>query len=891
MIAASGPIVRTPTLEQLREYAARLEQERQIPEGLYSTLVQAESSWNPQAVSPTGARGLAQIIPSTGRQPGFGVQPVKNIDDPFENLRFGSDYLGAMLKRYNGDKEAALLAYNQGPGYADKWIRAQRNFAALPEKVRAEGQPYVQKILRGIADAVIPAAYAADEPDAGFAQLESELDAVAAPDLDSGLEADLDAFAELDAQAPQEDMRSAAAQQAPASQVEYVSRAIAEPSLGAAQLVSRPIAWGAQFLPEGEFRTTLENLPQSVDAATKSNSETLNANDPEGFPYARMAGNVVGSIPQAVGAAAAVPAAIATRVGAMAPVARRAIQGAAVGAAGGAATPVADTEDGFARQKALQTAGGAVVGGALGPAAGKLGEWVSGLAGVVVNTARRVFGGNVNPQQAEAVLEATLKAQGIDPSQLNRAMKDQLKVEVQKALNAGGGINEEALANKTVFNALGIRPTKGQITRDPKQWQDEFNLRQLTGGEALMDQYRNATVGLSRNLNEVRAGTGGADVTPYAAGEKAIETLARADKRIKGGVDAAYDAARAEVGIHTPLNSRSFADRVIQQLDDQQVGDKLPAAFRTTLNQISAGEFPFTIQKAEQVLRAANQRAANTQDKVERFALGIFQKELRDAIDKAGSAEGQAAAAAFQNARKLASGRFKLHEVTPALKAVADGDITADDFLKKFVVGAKVEELAQLKRFLTTPTTSTERALVPYEGATGEMQYAGVQAWNNIRAQLIDKLKAASIQGEGNDIRFLQASYNKALNSLPEEKLRILFSPSEIQKLRFIGKAGRAIQQEPAGAVPNRSGTAAAMLNRIGAVLETIPGLGPFGGVIVRGTLKAGQGGVNAAKAARAQGSAPISTPRNALIPPEYLDILSLGGGLAGGAAINPLSQ
>jgi hypothetical protein len=81
-------------------------------------LIQQESGGNPNAVSPKGARGATQVMPATGREPGFGVRPLQN-DSHEENVRFGRDYLAAMLSRYPGRPDLALGAYNAGPGRAD----------------------------------------------------------------------------------------------------------------------------------------------------------------------------------------------------------------------------------------------------------------------------------------------------------------------------------------------------------------------------------------------------------------------------------------------------------------------------------------------------------------------------------------------------------------------------------------------------------------------------------------------------------------------------------------------------------------------------------------------------------------------------------------------------
>jgi soluble lytic murein transglycosylase-like protein len=79
-----------------------------------------ESRGNPNAVSPKGAVGTMQTMPSTLKDPGFGVSPAKNTSSD-ELERVGKDYFDAMYEKY-GDMDKALAAYNFGPGNLDNAI-------------------------------------------------------------------------------------------------------------------------------------------------------------------------------------------------------------------------------------------------------------------------------------------------------------------------------------------------------------------------------------------------------------------------------------------------------------------------------------------------------------------------------------------------------------------------------------------------------------------------------------------------------------------------------------------------------------------------------------------------------------------------------------------------
>jgi soluble lytic murein transglycosylase-like protein len=102
---------------------------------LLSALVWQESRWNPSAISPKGAIGLAQLMPGTARD--LGVNPA----DPAANLIGGARYLRQLLDQFDGDVERALAAYNAGPGR----VRSAGGIPAI-----AETRAYVASIVRHI---------------------------------------------------------------------------------------------------------------------------------------------------------------------------------------------------------------------------------------------------------------------------------------------------------------------------------------------------------------------------------------------------------------------------------------------------------------------------------------------------------------------------------------------------------------------------------------------------------------------------------------------------------------------------------------------------------------------------------------------------------------------
>jgi soluble lytic murein transglycosylase len=101
---------------------------------LVKAIIQAESSFNPRAVSKKGARGLMQIMPEN-----FPALNIKDPFDPQQNIMGGTRYFRSLYDRYQGKLALSLSAYNAGPTIVDRYQR----IPPIPETER-----YVEKVMR-----------------------------------------------------------------------------------------------------------------------------------------------------------------------------------------------------------------------------------------------------------------------------------------------------------------------------------------------------------------------------------------------------------------------------------------------------------------------------------------------------------------------------------------------------------------------------------------------------------------------------------------------------------------------------------------------------------------------------------------------------------------------
>ena len=138
VVGTTNTATRNPTTEknQINRSIQNAAKKYDLPAKLIHSMIQAESGFQPDAVSPVGAQGLMQLMPATARDLG--------VNDPFDveqNIDGGAKYIRQMLDRFDGDIKLALAAYNAGPGTVARYN------GDVPYR---ETRQYVQRVLSGM---------------------------------------------------------------------------------------------------------------------------------------------------------------------------------------------------------------------------------------------------------------------------------------------------------------------------------------------------------------------------------------------------------------------------------------------------------------------------------------------------------------------------------------------------------------------------------------------------------------------------------------------------------------------------------------------------------------------------------------------------------------------
>lgn len=130
-----------PTVDEICRTLAQAALDNDLPEEFFTRLIWQESRFDPSAVSPAGAQGIAQFMPKTAAARG-----LTDAFEPLMALRESASYLRELRITFRGSLGLAAAAYNAGPGQVESWVAGR---SRLP----GETQAYVRIVTGHSAEA------------------------------------------------------------------------------------------------------------------------------------------------------------------------------------------------------------------------------------------------------------------------------------------------------------------------------------------------------------------------------------------------------------------------------------------------------------------------------------------------------------------------------------------------------------------------------------------------------------------------------------------------------------------------------------------------------------------------------------------------------------------
>ena len=438
--------------------------------------------------------------------------------------------------------------------------------------------------------------------------------------------------------------------------------------------------------------------------------------------------------------------------------------------------------------------------------------------------------------QIEIQINRAAQDAGIDFGKLAPSVQQGIRADVAQALKTSDNLDTDALRRLVDYRITGLTPTVGKLTRDPATFTQEENLMRVGANSKdkaaqQLGSIKNSNNGrLIQLMNESGAATSDDAI---AGAEKVIGALKERGARADQIIGDLYDKARDSGGRSAALDHYTFTQRAGDLLHDANVESFLTPDIRNKLNGFADESIPLTVEIAEQLKTSMAGIQRKTTDGNVKHALGLVRQALDETplvgagpapvnggnqlvaaggqlAEAPASSLGQEAIDAFNKARRMNRSWRQIVEKTPALQAVEDG-VEPDKFVQQFVVGggnkASVSSLAALRQSIK----------------------GSPEAMAAVKGQIARYLKSEALNGAADEVgNFSQSAFNDALSRIGERKLRMFFTPEEVEKFKALGRVGSYEQVAPAGSAINRSNTAAGVygiLDRVigSSVLSKIP--------------------------------------------------------------------
>jgi hypothetical protein len=430
---------------------------------------------------------------------------------------------------------------------------------------------------------------------------------------------------------------------------------------------------------------------------------------------------------------------------------------------------------------------------------------------------------------AQAKAKTYAGTSGLDWNSLGDATRAQLT----KIAADGGdftGLDPAALAREAKLAALPVPvpATRGQITRNPAQMRREANAAATPEGAPIQQTYDAANDALIQNLDVLKgkvSGTGktAATATNLEGAGGSVQGAARGKLELqKAKVKAAYEAADSAGETLAPVDATGVLGTVGDTIDQPHYG-YAQSWLKANAPKIDSGTL--SIRDLEKLRKQAVAKAMNGGED------GHYAGELIKSIDAATEGAGGDLYKAARKARRDQALEFQEQGAVADLvdNASRTDRTTALENTVRSVTTGSLEDIRKVKTTLLTGGDATTRT-------------AGRQAWRDVRAQVIQKIrddatKSAATTASGAD-NLQVGALKRSIDALGPDKLEELFGPGTAKQLQKILDAARDVKTMPAGGPPVGSTTLQNILTFLGKGLDKVPLVGGPAVDIARGIAK-----------------------------------------------------
>lgn len=418
-------------------------------------------------------------------------------------------------------------------------------------------------------------------------------------------------------------------------------------------------------------------------------------------------------------------------------------------------------------------------------------------------------------------LVQSLEAEGLTLEVLGR---DARKLVEQQPETVDAGLLAQ-FARQTereqLLRAQGLEPTPAQVTREADKFQAQQEAAKTSGRvrEALEKQDRI----LSDKFDDIVVDSSGQPVT---SGSLIVDAITNKSVEVDQVISGLYRQARDQSQGAKNVRLNEFVSSLKRNAPSNEITKGLIKSIKGELQSRGIIDEQFKIigrvgvDTAEEIRKFINSQFNSTSD----FGRGLSRK-LKDSLDAdvlktAGEdvfRQARRAKAVFES--DLSRARVSKFDTNKKslVRDIVENKIDPDQLFDKAVLGkgTRASDLNQVKEFL--------------QSGTDEQVQAGMQAWNDLRAESLQFIKDTTFTGPADEAGFQalsRAGLEKAMNRIGKEKAAVLFTPAERSFLRDMVEVSKI--REPVRGTALGRGPSAQAVQSLENTLRKLPVLGEF---------------------------------------------------------------